>query len=127
MVDHKPLDIAETAPTDCADRIGMARLAKIAFDGGDLRPMWAELIAKLLDGTADAGEGLDLSLIAQLLGRQAELGLSIQHEVLAVASAVPLCLARRTARGCGFWRWRRQPTWAATRRSNSCWRTPGSS
>ena len=65
----------------CADRIGMARLAKMAFDGRDLRPMWAALIAKLLDGTADAGEGLDLSLIAQLLGDK-QTGLAIQYEML---------------------------------------------
>jgi hypothetical protein len=60
----------------------MARLAKLAFDGKDLRPMWRNLITKLLDGTADAGEGLDLSLIAQLLGDK-QAGLAIQHEVLA--------------------------------------------
>jgi hypothetical protein len=66
---------------DCADRIGMARLAKMAFDGKDLRPLWRELIAKLLDGTADAGEGLDLSLIAQLLGDKPT-GLAIQQETL---------------------------------------------
>jgi hypothetical protein len=59
----------------------MARLAKMAFDGMDLRPMWRDLIAKLLDGTADAGEGIDLSLIAQLLGDK-QAGLAIQHEVL---------------------------------------------
>ena len=66
----------------CADRIGMARLAKMAFDGNDLRPLWRDLIAKLLDGTAEAGEGLDLSLIAQLLGDK-QAGLAIQHEILA--------------------------------------------
>jgi hypothetical protein len=65
-----------------ANRIGMAKLAKLAFDGKDLRPLWRELIAKLLDGTADAGEGLDLSLIAQLLGDK-QAGLAIQHEILA--------------------------------------------
>jgi hypothetical protein len=59
----------------------MARLAKMAFDGKDLRPMWRDLIAKLLDGTAEAGEGLDLSLIAQLLGDK-QAGLAIQHEIL---------------------------------------------
>ncbi len=48
----------------CADRMGLARLAKIAFTGIDLRPLWRTLIGKLLDGTAEAGEGLDLSLIA---------------------------------------------------------------
>src|ERR1700675_2487889 len=66
----------------CANRIGMARLAKMAFDGKDLRPMWRNLIAKLVDGTAEAGEGLDLSLIAQLLGDKPT-GLAIQQEVLA--------------------------------------------
>ncbi len=65
----------------CADRIGMAKLAKLAFDGNDLRPMWHELVAKVRDGTASAGEGLDLSLIAQLLGDK-QTGLSIQREVL---------------------------------------------
>jgi len=82
MDNDKLLDIADTAQTDCVDRIGMARLAKLAFDGGDLRPMWAEVSASLLSGTADAGEGLDLSLIGQLLGHK-QAGLSIQHEVLA--------------------------------------------
>jgi hypothetical protein len=75
---HERTEVTEPL---CADRIGMARLAKIAFDGGNLRPMWAELIAKLLDGTADAGEGLDLSLIAQLLGDK-QTGLAIQYEML---------------------------------------------
>jgi hypothetical protein len=76
---HERLGVTEPL---CADRIGMARLAKLAFDGNDLRPMWRELIAKLLDGSADAGEGLDLSLIAQLLGDK-QAGLAIQHEILA--------------------------------------------
>ncbi len=67
-MDSEPLELAEAARAGSADRIGMARLAKMAFDGRDLRPIWAELIAKLLDGRAEAGEGLDLSLIAQLLG-----------------------------------------------------------
>jgi hypothetical protein len=75
------LEISEAARAACADRIGLAKLAKMQFDGGDLRPQWAELIAKLLDGTADAGEGIDLALIAQLLGDK-EAGLAIQLEVL---------------------------------------------
>ena len=36
--------------------------------GVDLRPLWQQLIGKLIEGTIKAGEGLDLSLIAQLLG-----------------------------------------------------------
>jgi hypothetical protein len=66
----------------CADRMGLARLAKMAFTGTDLRPLWRTLIDKLLDGTADAGEGLDLSLVAQLLGDKPG-GLAIQNDVLA--------------------------------------------
>jgi hypothetical protein len=77
-------DCERTGVTEplCANRVGMARLAKMAFDGKDLRPMWRNLIAKLIDGTAEAGEGLDLSLIAQLLGDK-QAGLAIQQEVLA--------------------------------------------
>jgi hypothetical protein len=71
----------EVTEPDCADRIGMAKLAKMAFDGKDLRPLWRELIAKLHSGTVEAGEALDLSLIAQLLGDK-PMGLSLQHEVL---------------------------------------------
>ena len=54
----------------------------MAFNGVDLRPLRDRLISKVLDGTADAGEGLDLSLIAQLLGDK-ETGLAIQADVLA--------------------------------------------
>jgi hypothetical protein len=75
------LAIAVEANAQCADRMGMAKLAKAAFDGRDLKPLWATLIAKMLDGTAEAGEGLDVALIAQLLGDKPA-GLAIQHEVL---------------------------------------------
>jgi len=54
----------------------------MAATGVDLRPLWQELIAKLIGGTIAAGEGLDLSVIAQLLGDQ-EVGLAIQNEILA--------------------------------------------
>ncbi len=80
-MEAKSLALAETGADDCADRIGMAKLAKLAFDGNDLRPLWAELINKLLSGVANAGEGIDLSLIAQLLGDK-QAGLAIQREVL---------------------------------------------
>jgi hypothetical protein len=71
-----------TAKLPCADRIGFARLTTMAFNGVDLRPLRDELISKVVGGTADAGEGLDLSLIAQLLGDKPT-GLAIQSEVLA--------------------------------------------
>jgi hypothetical protein len=66
----------------CADRIGFARLTTLAFGGTDLRPLRDELISKVVDGTAGAGEGLDLSLITQLLGDK-QTGIAIQAEVLA--------------------------------------------
>jgi hypothetical protein len=65
------------------DRIGFARLTKMAFDGVNLLPLWRSLMQKLDDGTADAGEGIDLALITQLLGEK-QAGLGIQTEVLAV-------------------------------------------
>jgi glutathione synthase/RimK-type ligase-like ATP-grasp enzyme len=65
-----------------ADRIGFARLTTMAFDGADLRPLRDQIMSKIADGTADAGEGLDLSLIAQLLGDKPT-GLALQAEVLA--------------------------------------------
>src|SRR5258708_3426352 len=66
----------------CADRIGFARLTTMAFRGTDLRPLRDELISKVAGGTAGAGEGLDLSLIRQLLGDR-QTGIAIQAEVLA--------------------------------------------
>ena len=64
-----------------ADRIGFARLTTMAFGGIDLRSLQHRLMTKVADGTAGAGDGLDLSLIAQLLGDK-RTGLAIQAEVL---------------------------------------------
>jgi len=71
-----------TAPL-CADRIGMAKLTTLAFRGTDLRPLRDELIAKVTGETAGPGDGLDLSLIIQLLGDK-QIGTAIQTEVLAL-------------------------------------------
>jgi hypothetical protein len=79
LVSQEPTGVAGSF---CANRIGLARLAKMAFTGMELRPLWRTLIGKLIDGTAEAGEGLDLSLIAQLLGDKPA-GLAIQNEILA--------------------------------------------
>ena len=98
MMEDKLLDIAASGSSAArADRIGMAKLAKLAFDGRDLRPMWAELSAKLLNGTASAGEGLDLSLTGQLLGHK-DAGLAIQREVLASHRLFRLPCASKTPR-----------------------------
>lgn len=65
-----------------AERIGFARLTTMAFGGADLRPLRDQLLSKVAEGTAGAGEGLDLSLITQLLGNK-QVGVAIQAEVLA--------------------------------------------
>lgn len=64
-----------------ADRIGFAQLTRRAFEGVDLQPLRDQFVARIREGTAQAGEGLDLSLIVQLLGDK-EAGLAIQSEVL---------------------------------------------
>lgn len=79
---------APVNPTDAASlvpepRIGFAQLTKRAFDGENLLPLFQELTQKLDAGTATAGDGMDLSLITQLLGDKAT-GLAIQNEVLAL-------------------------------------------
>ena len=78
----KRADGTELVCYPCADRIGFARLTTMAFNGADLRPMRDEIMAKIALGAVDAGEGLDLSLIAQLLGDK-QMGLAVQDEVLA--------------------------------------------
>ena len=65
-----------------ADRMGVAQLARMSAGGIDLHPLWQVLINRLLGGTIEPGEGMDLSLIAQLLGDK-EAGLAIQREMLA--------------------------------------------
>src|SRR5580698_5683179 len=76
------VEAAGLARYPSAERIGFARLTTMAFDGADLRPLRDQLISKVVAGTAGAGEGLDLSLITQLLGDK-QAGIAIQAEVLA--------------------------------------------
>jgi hypothetical protein len=64
-----------------SDRIGIAQLTKMAFAGADLGPFFNELAPKASGDTTGAGIGMDLSVIAQLLGDQ-QTGLAIQKEVL---------------------------------------------
>ncbi len=72
----------ELIPMVAADRIGFARLTRMAFNGLDLSPLWRRLMDEVADGSADAGCALDLSLIAQLLGER-ETGLLIQTQAIA--------------------------------------------
>jgi glutathione synthase/RimK-type ligase-like ATP-grasp enzyme len=67
----------------CMPRMGVAELTRMAFDGEDLRPLWHQLMNRATDDAAGSGMGMDLSIIAQLLGDQAT-GLAIQRETLAL-------------------------------------------
>jgi hypothetical protein len=80
-MDHRPLEIADNGDVLRADRIGFAKLAKLAFDGCDLQPMLQATLRKIGEGTASAGETIDLSVVAQLLGNK-QAGLDIQSQVL---------------------------------------------
>jgi hypothetical protein len=62
-------------------RIGLAKISTLAFRGTDLSPFRDDLIARLSDGTASAGDGLDLSLVVQIQGDK-QTGLAIQAQVL---------------------------------------------
>jgi hypothetical protein len=81
-VAFEDIEGAGLAHYPCADRIGFARLTTMAFGGTDLRPLRDQLMSKVAAATAGAGEGLDLSLIAQLLGDKPT-GMAMQAEVLA--------------------------------------------
>ncbi|HEV3395960.1 MAG TPA: hypothetical protein VG100_07460, partial [Xanthobacteraceae bacterium] len=64
----------ESAPSDCVETppapIGLARLAKMAFDGTDLAPLWDQLSARALAVPPDPVALMDLSTVAQLTGRR---------------------------------------------------------
>lgn len=69
----------------CVPRLGVARLTSRAFGGENLRPLWDELMQRATDDAAGSGMGMDLSIIAQLLGDKAT-GLAIQKDTLALQS-----------------------------------------
>lgn len=64
------------------ERLGLARLTKMAFDGVDLMPLRAELLTKMEQGAEADGIFMDLSVIDQLYGNQ-EMGLAWQAKALA--------------------------------------------
>src|SRR5579883_1856021 len=73
------LDEAVT-PQEAAP-IGVARLSKMMFDGGDLGPLWRDLIGKYIYQRGDAAALMDLAVVEQLFGNRAD-GLARQAEAL---------------------------------------------
>ncbi len=68
---------AANASQGYCDRIGAARLVRMAYAGQDLIPLREKLRAE----SAEPGAAMDLAVIEQVMGNRA-LGLSIQHEAL---------------------------------------------
>jgi hypothetical protein len=100
---HTAIEV-DTAPT----LIGLPTLAKLAFDGCDLAPVWNELVLRAQADPHDACALMDLSTIAQLQGRPDD-RLALQamalklarvfHQPPALASARPLRLLALMAPG----------------------------
>ena len=65
-----------------ADFLGLAHLAKRAFDAEDLTDLRSELIDRMFDEPKNAGVLMDLSIIEQLTGSQAD-GMALLHRALA--------------------------------------------
>lgn len=63
------------------ERIGLAQLTKMAFDGVDLHPLQAQLLGQCIRGEANEGALMDLSVIEQLNGNR-ETGLQWQQKAL---------------------------------------------
>jgi len=69
--------------SNTATPIGMPALAKMAFNGVDLAPLWNALVGSFNARPDDAAALLDLSTIAQLQGRPQD-GLALQSKALAL-------------------------------------------
>jgi hypothetical protein len=88
--------------------IGLPTLAKFAFNGCDLAPVWNELVLRVNEDPNDAAALMDLSTIAQLQGRPDDrlalqaMALKVKrlfHQPAALASARPLRLLALMAPG----------------------------
>ena len=73
--------MSRSAQSRAATPIGLPTLAKMAFDGLDLAPMWNELVLRLDVAPDDAAALMDLSTIAHLQGRPRD-RLALQSEAL---------------------------------------------
>lgn len=80
-----------TAP---AASIGLSRLSRTVFEGGDLTPLWNQLVARATGEVDDPGALLDLSALLQLTGSR-DKGLELQ------AAALTQQRCFRTVHGAG--------------------------
>ncbi len=87
---HAPIDTGTAL-------IGLPALAKLAFDGRDLAPVWNELVLRARDNPNDADALMDLSTVAHLQGRPDD-RLALQAMALEVKRLYRLPPARAAAR-----------------------------
>ena len=98
---HAPIEAEPTL-------IGLPSLAKLAFDGCNLAPLWNDLVTRATENPDDAVALMDLSIIAHLQGRPDD-RLALQamalaqtrlfHQPAAAAAARPLRLLALMAPG----------------------------
>ena len=96
-----PLTAASPRPADATAPpalIGLATLAKLAFDSRDLIPLEQQLVARAQDAPQDAAALLDLSVLTQLLGDR-DRGLALQMEALTLQQIYRHPLAGAAAPG----------------------------
>ena len=75
--------------------LGVARLSKLAFDGGDLGPLRSQLLDKYVYEPENAAALMDLAVIEQLLGNLED-GLARQQEALTLRRVYrSLCAAAK--------------------------------
>jgi hypothetical protein len=74
---HRAFENGEFLPVP----IGLPTLAKMAFDGCDLAPVWNHLVHRVTDSPDDAAALIDLSTIAHLQGRRHD-RIQLQREAL---------------------------------------------
>jgi hypothetical protein len=75
--DHRAFENGEFLPVP----IGLPTLAKMAFDGCDLAPVWNHLVHRVTNSPEDAAAFIDLSIIAHLQGRRDD-RIQLQREAL---------------------------------------------
>lgn len=75
------IPLCPARPGMYADRLGVAKLTKMAYAGLDLNPLYSALARACRLDTEGAGSAMDLSMLVQLMGDQ-QGGLAIQSRIL---------------------------------------------
>lgn len=75
------LQMRPAAPDFCVERMGAGQLIRLAYQSANLEVIWDALMQAVEEGTATPGTAMDLSSLAQLMGKS-EAGLAIQQDAL---------------------------------------------